>query len=114
MHSLCRSLQSCLTLCDPRTVALQAPLCMGFSKQEYWSGLPGSPPGNLPDPGIKPTSPAPPAWQEESLTTELPGMPKRVALLKSQSMSRPQARHPDSAESRLLGLDAEKASDGEA
>ena len=104
-----------MTLCDPMDCSLPGSSVHGDSpRQEYWSGLPGSPPGNLPDPGIKPTSPAPPAWQEESLTTELPGMPKRVALLKSQSMSRPQARHPDSAESRLLGLDAEKASDGEA
>ena len=39
-HFLCaRSLQSCLTLCDPWTVAHQAPLSMGFSRQEYWSGL---------------------------------------------------------------------------
>ena len=36
-----------------RTVALQAPLSMGFSRQEYWSGLPCAPPGALPDPGIK-------------------------------------------------------------
>ena len=36
-------------------VALQAPLSMGFSRQEYWSGLPCPPPGNLPGPGIKPT-----------------------------------------------------------
>ena len=45
----------------PWTVARQAPLSMGFSRQEYWSGLPFSPPGNLPDPGIRPaplTSPA--------------------------------------------------------
>ena len=48
--------QSCLTLCDPWTVALQAPLSMGFSRQEYWSGLPCSPPGALPDPGIEPPS----------------------------------------------------------
>ena len=40
------------------TVAFQAPLSMGFSRQEYWSGLPCLPPGNLPDSGIKPTSPA--------------------------------------------------------
>ena len=40
------------------TVAHQAPLSMGFSRQEYWSGLPWPPPGDLPDPGIKPTSPA--------------------------------------------------------
>jgi len=40
------------------TVAHQAPPSMGFSRQEYWSGLPCPPPGDLPDPGIKPTSPA--------------------------------------------------------
>ena len=39
-----------------QTVARQTPLSMGFSKQEYWSGLPFSPPGDLPDPGIKPQS----------------------------------------------------------
>ena len=38
------------------TVAHQSPLSMGFSRQEYWSGLPCLPPGDLPDPGIKPTS----------------------------------------------------------
>ena len=42
----------------PWTVARQAPLSMGFSRQEYWSGLPGPPPGNPPDPGIEPMSPA--------------------------------------------------------
>ena len=40
------------------TAACQAPLSMGLSRQEYWSGLPFSPPGDLPDPGIEPTSPA--------------------------------------------------------
>ena len=40
----------------PWTVACQAPLPMGFSRQEYWSGLPRPPPGDLPDPGIEPTS----------------------------------------------------------
>ena len=43
------------------TVAYQAPLSMGFSRQEYWSGLPWPPPGDLPDPGIKPASLASPA-----------------------------------------------------
>ena len=43
--------KSCLMLVTLWTVACQAPLSMGFSRQEYWSGLP--PPGNLPDPGIK-------------------------------------------------------------
>ena len=42
----------------PWTVARQAPLSMGFSRQEDWSGLPFPPPGGLPDPGIKPASPA--------------------------------------------------------
>ena len=42
----------------PRTVAPQAPLSVGFPKQEYWSWLPFHPPGHLPDPGIKLTSPA--------------------------------------------------------
>ena len=41
-----------------RTVALGAPLSKGFSRQEYWSGLPCPPPGDLPHPGIKPMSPA--------------------------------------------------------
>ena len=41
----------------PWTVAHQAPMSMGFSKQEYWSGLPFPPPGDLPDPGIEPVSP---------------------------------------------------------
>ena len=49
--------QSCPTLCDPMDVACQDPLSMGFPRQEYWSGLPFPPPGNLPDPGIEPTSP---------------------------------------------------------
>ena len=42
----------------PWSAARQAPLSMGFSRQEYWSGLPCPPPGDLPDPGIEPRSPA--------------------------------------------------------
>ena len=38
------------------TIACQAPLSMGFSRKEYWNGLPCPPPGDLPDPGIKPAS----------------------------------------------------------
>ena len=49
------------------TVALQAPLSMGFSRQEYWSGLPCPPPGDLSNPGIKPVSPA---LQVDSLPTD--------------------------------------------
>ena len=51
----------------PWTVAHQAPLSMGFSRQEYWSGLPFPSPGDLPDPGIKPESPTAPALQADSL-----------------------------------------------
>ena len=53
----------------PWTVAHQAPLSMDFSRQEYWSGLPFSSPGDLPDPGIKPRSPA---LQADSLLSEPP------------------------------------------
>ena len=52
------------------TVAHQAPPSMGFSRQEYWSGLPFPSPGDLPNPGIKPRSPA---LQADSLTSEPPG-----------------------------------------
>ena len=52
---------SCSIMSDsatPWTVAHQAPLSRGFSRQDYWSGLPFHSPGALSDPGIKPTSPA--------------------------------------------------------
>ena len=52
------------------TIAHQAPQAIGFSKQEYWSQLPCPPPGDLPDPGIKPRSPA---LQADSLPPEPPG-----------------------------------------
>ena len=48
-------------------VARQAPLSMGFSSQEYWSGLPCPPPWDLPDPGVQPTPPAAAALQEDAL-----------------------------------------------
>ena len=51
----------------PWTVARQVPLPMGFSRQEYWRGLPCPPPGDLPDPGIEPMSSASPALQANSL-----------------------------------------------
>ena len=49
-------LKSRPTLCDPIDVAHQAPLSMGFSRQEYWDGLPCPPPGDLPETGIEPVS----------------------------------------------------------
>ena len=54
----CQSLSRVRLFVTPWTVAHQAPLSVEFSRQEYWSGLPGPPPGDRPDPGIKPRSPA--------------------------------------------------------
>ena len=54
----------------PWTVAHQAPVSMGFSRQEYWSGLPFPSPGVLPNPGIEPGSPS---FQADALTSEPPG-----------------------------------------
>ena len=54
----------------PGTIAYQTPLSMGFSRQEYWSGLPCPSPGDLPDPGIEPRSPA---LQADTLPSEPPG-----------------------------------------
>ena len=62
-------LQSHLTLCDPWTVARQAPLSMGFSRQEYWSGLPRPPSGDLPDPGVISVSLMSPALAVRFFTT---------------------------------------------
>ena len=61
-------IKSCLTLVTPQTITCQAPLCMGFSRQEYWSELSVPSPGDLPNPGIEPGSPA---LQADSLPTEL-------------------------------------------
>ena len=55
----------------PWTVAYQAPPSMGFSRQEYWRGLPFPSPEDLPDPGIKPRSPA---LQADTLPSELKGL----------------------------------------
>ena len=59
----------------PWTATCQAPLSMGFPRQEYWSGLPFPSPRDLPDPGIEPKSPAPRA---DSLPSELPGSPIKM------------------------------------
>ena len=68
-------LQSCLTLCDPWTVARQAPLSMGFSRQEYWSGLPCLPPGDVPGPGVNPCLLGLLHWQAGSLLLVPSGKP---------------------------------------
>ena len=68
--------QSCPTLCDALwTTARQAPLSMGFSRQEDWSGLPGPPPGDLLNSGTEPGSPEP---QGVFLPTESLGKPSVV------------------------------------
>ena len=69
-HSVvCESLQ-------PNGLACQAPLSMGFSRQEYWRGVPFPSSGDLPDPGIEPGSPT---LQADSLLSEPPG--KNLSLL---------------------------------
>ena len=72
----CACVLSCVQLfVTPQTVAHQAPLSMGFSRQEYWSGLPFPPPGYLPNPGIEPMSLVSPALAGRFFTTAPPGKP---------------------------------------
>ena len=73
--------KSCLTLATPWTVAYQAPLSMGFSRQEYWSGLPFPSPGHLPDPGTKPMSLASLTLPGGFFTTVLPGKPLELIYI---------------------------------
>ena len=69
---------SCVRLfVTPWTVAQQAPPSMGFSREEYWSGLPFPSPGDLPDPGIEPRYPA---LQADALTSEPPGKPQTTII----------------------------------
>ena len=67
-----KSLSRVRLFATPWTVAYQAPQSMGFSRQEYWSGLPFPSPWDLPNPGIKPGSPA---LQADALPSEPPGKP---------------------------------------
>ena len=77
MHA--QSLQLCLTLCDPHGlyIAIQASLSMRFSRQEYWSGLPGPPPGDLPNGKIESN---PLALQADPLWSEPPEKPKNTGV----------------------------------
>ena len=70
-----KSLSHIRLFATPWAVAHQASPSMGFSRQEYWSGLPVPPPGDLPNPGIEPWSPA---LQADALTSEPPGKPQEV------------------------------------
>ena len=65
----------------PQTVAHQAPLSMGFPRQEYWSGLPFPPPGDSPDPGNGPTSLVSPALAAVFFTTVPPGKSHVTSLV---------------------------------
>ena len=71
---------SCSVVSDsfatPWIVACQAPLSMGFPRQEYWSELPFPTPGDLPNPGIEPASPASPSLSGRFFTMEPHGKPK--------------------------------------
>ena len=74
-HHLFNRVVMSYSFATPWTVAHQAPLSMGFPSQEYWSGLPFHSPGDLPDPGIEPTSPA---LAGGYFTSEPPGKPYGV------------------------------------
>ena len=77
--------QSCPTLCDPMdSIALQVPLSVGCSRQEYWSGLLLPSPGDLPDSGIEPGSPA---LQADSSLSEPSGKPPSIQFSSVQSLS---------------------------
>ena len=67
-------LQSCPTLETLWTIACQAPLSMKFSRQEYWSGLPCPPPGDLSNAVTEPMCPVVPAFQEDSLSLSHQGI----------------------------------------
>ena len=73
-----KSLSHVRLFTTPWTVVYQAPPSMGFSRQEYWSGLPFPSPGDLPDPGIKPGFPA---LQADTLTSEPPRKSYRMIYL---------------------------------
>ena len=69
------------TLCEPWTVACQAPLSVGFSGLGYWSGLPCPPPGGLSDPGTEPVPPASPALAVGFFTADPPGKSVQCSIV---------------------------------
>ena len=82
-----------LTLCDPMDYSLPVPLPKGFSKKEYWSGLPFASPGDLPnDPGLESTSPVSPAFQADSLSTEPSGKPLGIFIGAQKSVFVPREK----------------------
>ena len=90
LHQWCSSTSVCVShsvvsdFAIPWTVAHQAPLSMEFSRQEYWSGLPFPAPGDLPDSGIEPGSPA---LQTDSLPSELKGSPWSLVIVRTPTIN---------------------------
>ena len=76
-ESEAKSLSRVRLFATPWTVAYQAPSSIGFSRQEYWSGLPFPSPGDLPDPGIEPGSPA---LRADALPSEPPGKSEKLTF----------------------------------
>ena len=85
----------------PWTVAYQAPPSTGFSRQEYWSGLPFPSPGDLPNPGIKPGSPT---FQADALTSEPPGKQTMVEVMKKMATSLKRSHAPAGDFWTLMGM----------
>ena len=83
LHAPAQSLSCVQLFMIPWTVVHQAPLSMGFSRQEYRSGLPFPSPGHPPDPEIKFGSPA---LQEDSLPSEAPGKPRGTITMPSDEV----------------------------
>ena len=81
-EKLCSVAQSCLTLCDPMDCSPPgSSLSMEFSRQEYWSGLPFPPPGNISDPRIESASAATPASAADSILLSHLGNPLNYCTL---------------------------------
>ena len=80
----CLVTKSCPTLVTPWFIAHQAPLPMGFPREEYWSGLPFPSPGDLPSPGIEPASPE---LASGFFTTEPPGKPIYIHMYACASVN---------------------------
>ena len=106
---LCLVAQLYLTLCNSMDYSSPGPSVHGILQQEYWSGLPGSPPGDLPKPGIKPRSPA---LQADSLPAKPPGKPKNTVvgslsvlqgIFPNQELNRSSALQVDSLPAEVLG-----------
>ena len=96
---LCYAVLGCLShvqlFAAPWTIGHQALLSIGFSLQEYWNGLPCPPPGDLPNPGIEPESPA---LQVDSLSSESPVVKNLPAMQETQEMNVQSLSQEDSLE----------------